>query len=166
MLELLTRQIAAQEKQFLGLTETVRDLVREKSRLQDTLEQKQMESDAIRINFQRTKELLETERLERSENSAGKVHRACQTEEVEIVTSCKGSSREESNKESVSRGSQNLRIKSKEDLEELSTDGTLLRELFFRKPSIEENGTLDIIPVLSEFQPCAQMKRSSSLLFI
>lgn len=86
MLELLTRQIAEQEKQFLGLTETVRDLVREKSRLQETIDQKQTESDTLREQFQRTRELLETERLRHIVDPAGKVHRACQTKEIETVT--------------------------------------------------------------------------------
>lgn len=85
ILELLTRQIAGQEKQFLEITETVRDLVREKSRLQHTLNQKQMESDALEDKFQRTKELLEAERLQRYKGFAEKIHRACQTEETEIT---------------------------------------------------------------------------------
>lgn len=86
MLELLTRQIAEQEKQFLGLTETIRDLVREKSRLQENVHRKQMESDMLREKFQRTRELLETERLRHVVEPARKVHRACQTEEIEAVT--------------------------------------------------------------------------------
>ncbi|XP_076377281.1 uncharacterized protein LOC117224927 [Megalopta genalis] len=166
MLELLTGQIAAQEKQFLGLTETVRDLVREKARLQDALQQKQMEFDVLERKFQSTIKQLDAETLERPEKSAEKIHRACQTEQIVTSTSCKRGLHEKSSKGAVSCQTQNLKIKSKEDLEEPSTDGTLLRELFFRKPCIDENGTLDIIPVLSDLDPCIQMKRSSSALFI
>lgn len=57
---------------------------------------------------------------------------------------------EEFDKESISYQIQNVRIKGKNDLDEPSTEGTLLRELFFRKPSLEESESLDIIPVLSE----------------
>lgn len=70
---------------------------------------------------------------------------------------------EEFDKEFILYRAQNTRIKSKGDLEEPSTEGTLLRDLFFRKPSVEESGTLDIIPVLSETD--LQSKRSSSILF-
>ncbi|CAL7950561.1 unnamed protein product [Xylocopa violacea] len=160
ILELLTRQIATQEKQFLELTETVRDLVREKSRLQNALVEKQTETDTLEGKFQRTMDLLEAERFERDRTATGKAHRACQTEDQEMMT---GSSQEEFDKESISCRPQNVRIKSKHDLDEPSTEGTLLRELFFRKPSVEESGTLDIIPVLSETD--LQTKRSSSVLF-
>lgn len=57
---------------------------------------------------------------------------------------------EEFDKDSISCRLQNVRIKSKNDLDEPTSEGTLLRELFFRKPSVEESGSLDIIPVLSE----------------
>lgn len=85
MLELLTRQITAQEKQFLEITDTVRDLVQEKSRLQNALTMKQTESDVLETEFQRTKELLEAERLERYRDAIRKSSQACQTEESEII---------------------------------------------------------------------------------
>ncbi|CAK9813037.1 hypothetical protein ANTPLA_LOCUS7646 [Anthophora plagiata] len=158
VLELLTRQIATQEKQFLELTETVRDLVREKSRLQNALVEKQTETDVLQGEFERTKELLEAERFERYRDVGEKADRACQTEELETTVVP-----EEFDRESIFCRPQNPRIKRKIDLEEASTEGTLLRELFFRKPSVEESGTLDIIPVLSESDQ--QTKRSSSILF-
>ncbi|XP_076755589.1 uncharacterized protein LOC143426190 [Xylocopa sonorina] len=160
ILELLTRQIGTQEKQFLELTETVRELVREKSRLQNALNEKQTETNTLEGKFQRTMDLLEAERLDRDKIAAGRVHQACQTEDQETMTR---SIQEEFDKESISCRSQNVRIKSKHDLDEPTTEGTLLRELFFRKPSVEESGTLDIIPVLSETD--LQIKRSSSILF-
>ncbi|XP_078032660.1 uncharacterized protein LOC144467643 [Augochlora pura] len=165
MLEMLTGQITAQEKQFLGLTETVRDLVREKARLQDMLQQKQVESDVLERKFRKAMKQADAETLKRAEKTVEKVHRACQTEQIEIAISCKQGLHEESNKGVVSCQPQSLKIKSKEDLEETSTDGTLLRELFFRKPSIDENGILDIIPVLSSLDPYTRIKRSSSVLF-
>lgn len=76
----------------------------------------------------------------------------------------KRSFQQELNKESTSHRPKNLKVKSRADLEEPSTDGTLLGELFFRRLDVEENGTLDIMPILSE--PSLQMKRSNSLLFI
>ncbi|CAK9819656.1 hypothetical protein ANTQUA_LOCUS10254 [Anthophora quadrimaculata] len=158
VLELLTRQIATQEKQFLELTETVRDLVKEKSRLQNALAEKQTETDVLQGEFERTKELLEAERFEHYRNVEEKVDRACQTEEQETTVVP-----EEFDRESIFCRPQNPRIKRRIDLEEASTEGTLLRELFFRKPSVEESGTLDIIPVLSESDQ--QTKRSSSILF-
>ncbi|XP_017788750.1 PREDICTED: protein hinderin-like [Habropoda laboriosa] len=157
VLELLTRQIATQEKQFLELTETVRDLVKEKSRLQNALVEKQTETDFLQGEFERTKDLLQTERLHRYRDVTN-VDRACQTVEPEVTAVP-----EEFDTESIFCRSPNARVKSKIDLEEASTEGTLLRELFFRKPSVEESGTLDIIPVLSESDQ--QMKRSSSRRF-
>ncbi|CAD1476582.1 unnamed protein product, partial [Heterotrigona itama] len=144
ILESLTRQIAVQEKQFLELTRTVDDLADEKSRLRNALAEKQAETDALQGEFQRTKQLLE--RSGRCKDAARMSHQACQTEELEITTEVQ----EEFDKDSISRRLQNVRIKSKNDLDEPSTEGTLLRELFFRKPSVEESGSLDIIPVLSE----------------
>ncbi|XP_076544182.1 uncharacterized protein LOC117603277 isoform X1 [Osmia lignaria lignaria] len=164
ILELLTRQIAAQEKQFLELTETVRDLVREKSMLQNVLVEKQTESNTLRGKFQRTKELLEAERLERCKNAVEMVHRACQTDLSEIALFDKKSVQEECDKESTSSRSQKVRIKRRNDLEVASTESILLRELFFRRPSVEENGALDVIPVLSETD--LQTKRSNSIPFI
>ncbi|XP_012143118.2 uncharacterized protein LOC105662756 [Megachile rotundata] len=159
ILETLTAQIVAQEKQFLELTETVRDLVREKSRLQTVLVEKQTESNALRGKFQRTKELLEAERLDRYKNVSEKVHHACQTDQPETTVK---NVQEEFDKGSCR--SQNVRIKRKNDLEKPSTESILLRELFFRKPSVEENGSLDIIPVLSETD--LHTRRSNSLTFI
>ncbi|XP_076544185.1 uncharacterized protein LOC117603277 isoform X4 [Osmia lignaria lignaria] len=146
ILELLTRQIAAQEKQFLELTET------------------QTESNTLRGKFQRTKELLEAERLERCKNAVEMVHRACQTDLSEIALFDKKSVQEECDKESTSSRSQKVRIKRRNDLEVASTESILLRELFFRRPSVEENGALDVIPVLSETD--LQTKRSNSIPFI
>ncbi|KAF3420023.1 hypothetical protein E2986_11342, partial [Frieseomelitta varia] len=147
ILELLTRQIAVQEKQFLELTRTVGDLAEEKSRLRNALAEKQMETDALEGEFQRTKELLEkATRSGRCKDAARMAHQACQTEELEITTNTE----EEFDRDSISCRLQNVRIKSKNDLDEPTTEGTLLRELFFRKPSVEESGSLDIIPVLSE----------------
>nr|XP_034178159.1 uncharacterized protein LOC117603277 isoform X4 [Osmia lignaria] len=146
ILELLTRQIAAQEKQFLELTET------------------QTESNTLRGKFQRTKELLEAERLERCKNVVEMVHRACQTDLSEIALFDKKSVQGECDKESTSSRSQKVRIKRRNDLEEASTESILLRELFFRRPSVEENGALDVIPVLSETD--LQTKRSNSIPFI
>nr|XP_034178160.1 uncharacterized protein LOC117603277 isoform X5 [Osmia lignaria] len=145
ILELLTRQIAAQEKQFLELTETT-------------------ESNTLRGKFQRTKELLEAERLERCKNVVEMVHRACQTDLSEIALFDKKSVQGECDKESTSSRSQKVRIKRRNDLEEASTESILLRELFFRRPSVEENGALDVIPVLSETD--LQTKRSNSIPFI
>ncbi|XP_061939764.1 uncharacterized protein LOC108000190 [Apis cerana] len=156
ILELLTRQIATQEKQFLELTQTVRNLVSEKSRLQNALDEKQSETNALEGKFQRTKELLEEVKLERSKDTMRKAHQACQTDEFEITTS----NLEEFDKDSMSYQIQNVRIKGKNDLDEPSTEGTLLRELFFRKPSLEESESLDIIPVLSETD--LQTKHSTS----
>lgn len=85
-MELLTRQIATQEKQFLELTQTVRNLVSEKSRLQNALDEKQSETNALEGKFQRTKELLEEVKLERSKDTMRKAHQACQTDEFEITT--------------------------------------------------------------------------------
>ncbi|XP_076241171.1 uncharacterized protein LOC143183508 [Calliopsis andreniformis] len=163
ILELLTRQIAVQEKQFLELTQTIKELVQEKSRLQTVLAEKQAQADVLQSKFQRTKELLEAEKLKRCRDVERNVNRACQTEESEIISADKRTVHEEFDKEPISCRPQNARVKSKDDLEEFSTDGTLLRELFFRKPSIEESGTLDIIPVLSDVD--LQTKRSSSVLF-
>ncbi|KAK9308997.1 hypothetical protein QLX08_001190 [Tetragonisca angustula] len=153
ILELLTRQIAVQEKQFLELTRTVGDLAEEKSRLRNALAEKQTETDALEGEFQRTKELLEkATRSGRCKDAARVAHQACQTEELEITTNVPSSSNteEEFDKDSISCRLQNVRIKSKNDLDEPTTEGTLLRELFFREPSVEESGSLDIIPVLSE----------------
>lgn len=86
ILELLTRQIATQEKQFLELTQTVKDLVREKSQLQNALAEQQGETDALKSESQRTRELLEAKRLERWKDDARKVHQACQTVDIEITS--------------------------------------------------------------------------------
>lgn len=75
----------------------------------------------------------------------------------------KRSFQQELNKESTSHQPQNLKVKSRADLEEPSMDGILLGELFFRRLNVEENETMDIIPILSK--PTLQMKRSNSLLF-
>ncbi|OAD61068.1 hypothetical protein WN48_01136 [Eufriesea mexicana] len=159
VLELLTRQVAAQEKQFLELTETVNDLVKEKCRLQNALVEKQSENDVLQAKFQRTKELLAAKRLERSKDGARKAHQACQTEDLETTESVQ----EESDRDSISCRLQNVRVKSKDDLEKPSSEGKLLRELFFRKPSVEDSGSLDIIPVLSEVD--LQTNPSNRVLF-
>ncbi|KAK1122324.1 hypothetical protein K0M31_009546 [Melipona bicolor] len=165
ILELLTRQIAIQEKQFLELTRTVGDLAEEKSRLRNALAEKQTETDALEDEFRRTKELLEkATRSGRCKDVARMVHQACQTEEFEITTNVPSSSNvQELDKDSISCRLQNVRIKSKSDLDEPTTEGTLLRELFFRKPSVEETGSLDIIPVLSETDQ--QTRPTNSVLF-
>lgn len=68
----------------------------------------------------------------------------------------------ESDKETISCPPQNVRIKGKNDLDEPTTEGTLLRELFFRKPSVDESENLDIIPVLSDTD--LQAKPTNSIL--
>lgn len=87
ILELLTRQIAVQEKQFLELTRTVGDLAEEKSRLRNALAEKQTETDVLEGEFQRTKELLVKATMsERCKDAARMAHQACQTEELETAT--------------------------------------------------------------------------------
>lgn len=85
MLELLTRQIAAQEKQFLELTGTVKELVRVKSRLQNVLAEERAEADVLKNKFQRTKELLEMQKQKLCKDAHRNVDRACQTEQPEII---------------------------------------------------------------------------------
>lgn len=58
----------------------------EKSRLQNALDEKQSETNALEGKFQRTKELLEEVKLERSKDIMRKAHQACQTDEFEITT--------------------------------------------------------------------------------
>lgn len=83
---MLSGQIGEQEKQFLELTETVKDLVSEKSRLQNTLAEKRAEAEALQGKFQRTKELLDAEKLKCCKGVAEMVHRACQTAVPEAMT--------------------------------------------------------------------------------
>ena len=90
-LELLSKQIGHQEKEFSKLSETVKDLLREKIFLQNSLIEKDMRVRIAEAQIERMKEKTEMEKLlflkEQTKNiSTGMIDQACQIpEELQTV---------------------------------------------------------------------------------
>ncbi|KAG7206717.1 hypothetical protein KM043_000390 [Ampulex compressa] len=187
------RRLESEESQFIDLAATVRDLVREKTRLQSDLMGKQTELEALRSRIETKRESLEMEKLLRSKDlprdNREKAHRASQTTErafeltalvcnerddgrMNALNGCtdhrfRSETREfgeVKGRTFVSNQRHNIRVKSKDDLDRASPEGTLIRDLFFRNPSVEESGSLDVIPVLSKTE--TQTRHSGSTPFV
>ncbi|XP_043497477.1 uncharacterized protein LOC122521101 [Polistes fuscatus] len=166
-LELLTCQLLAQEKQFMSLVENVRDLLCEKIIIHEILSQKEIEKSNLIAKIQRLKESLKLEKLMHSKDLAQNflknkmVDKASQTtDDLHLYT--KYDIRRYNIKPNLKR-SQDIKTKSKSDLDEPTSDGTLMRDLFFRVPNVEDNESLYLIPTLSkEFN---QIKPSTSFIF-
>ncbi|XP_046834588.1 uncharacterized protein LOC124431133 [Vespa crabro] len=169
-LELLTCQLLAQEKQFMNLVENVRDLLCEKVIIHEVLSQKEIEKSNLIGKIQRLKESLRLEKLLHSKDLAQNllknkmIDKASQTTDDpnHLYTKCdiRKYNFNTTNIELNLKHSQDIKTKSKNDLEELTSDGTLMRDLFFRVPNVEDNESLYLMPTLSkEFN---QTKSSSS----
>ncbi|KAF7413578.1 hypothetical protein HZH68_002067 [Vespula germanica] len=171
-LELLTCQLLAQEKQFMNLVENVRDLLCEKVIIHEVLSQKEIERSNLVAKIQRLKESLRLEKLLHSRDLAQNllknkmIDKASQTtDDLNLYTKCdiRKYNFNATNIELNLKHSQDMKTKSKNDLEELTSDGTLMRDLFFRVPNIEDNESLYLMPTLSkEFN---QIKSSTSFVF-
>lgn len=166
-LELLTCQLLAQEKQFMSLVENVRDLLCEKIIIHEILSQKEIEKSNLIAKIQRLKESLRLEKLMHSKELAENflknkmIDKASQTtDDLHLYTKY---DIRKYNIEPHLKRSQDIKTKSKSDLDEPTSDGTLMRDLFFRVPNVEDNESLYLIPTLSkEFN---QIKPSTSFIF-
>ncbi|XP_033230951.1 uncharacterized protein LOC117182041 [Belonocnema kinseyi] len=166
-LDLLSKQIGLQEKEFSKIAETVKNLLREKIFLQNSLIEKDMRVRVAEAQIERMKEKAEMEKLfslkEQTKNiSTQLADQACQTiEDWEDVSLKPISSYSETGLLSSEKHSrldffqntrQVQRPKSVNDLEEPSTDGNMIRDLFFKCPNISDSETLQIQPLSTFYQ--------------
>ncbi|XP_015519461.1 uncharacterized protein LOC107224057 [Neodiprion lecontei] len=151
-LKLLTHQIMALERQSRRLVETVKDLLNDKMHLQDALVNQKMRVQILegRIkkikNSKNVKKLLQVNQQMMNKVSL-KFDKDCQTEALENlpeIYTYSGLKVSRSSQDSH-RCTKTTQIKSKRDLDESSTEAILLRELFFKRPSIDENEGLELL---------------------
>ncbi|KAK2588858.1 hypothetical protein KPH14_001725 [Odynerus spinipes] len=156
-LELLTYQLLIQEKEFMNLVENVRNLLCEKVIMHNVLSRKEIEKSNLIAKVQRLKESLRLEKLMHSRDLAHNlirskmIDKASQTaDDFHLYTNC-GIRKCNCNPTNVTlnlKYTQSIKTKSKNDLEEPTSDGTLMRDLFFRIPNIEDNESLYLMPTL------------------
>lgn len=126
---MLAAQLTVQEKEFAKLTETVRDLVREKVSLENALIVRDSRVRIAEAKLESSKDSLEMEKLLfRKEHVKDSIvrstrHRGSQTDDEDRIVET-----------AAERKICTSRTKSKTDLEEASSEAILLRALFF-KPS-------------------------------
>ncbi|XP_024941072.1 uncharacterized protein LOC107267911 [Cephus cinctus] len=154
-LELLTRQFSMQESQFTKLTETVRDLLGEKMQLQNILIEREMKVSVAEAKLERMKESMEMEKLiflkEHAKNVTQRFDKSCQVSPscqtvITLPSYCQTPSVDRTNsKKDLPRTRQ---TKNKDDLEAPTTEGLLLRELFYK--SSNEPEVLNIFPILPQ----------------
>lgn len=127
-LNALGDQLDAQEKEFVKLTETVRDLLREKIQLQNALIEREAKVRIAESKLERAKETLEMEKLTFiKEHAKDSILRKTR----DRATQTSNTNSEKTNVNILEKTENTSRVKSKDDLEDPSQDGILLRSLFF-----------------------------------
>ncbi|XP_048505745.1 uncharacterized protein LOC105684748 [Athalia rosae] len=153
-LKLLTEQIMALENQSTRLIETVKDLLNDKIFLEDALVKQQMKTQILEAKIDKIKKSDDIEKLlfenQLMKNQCPqKCDRDCQTEKAHLHATEAGPRLNMFDVNSESLGPlRNTQVKSKHDLDEPTLEGILLRELFFKHPSIDENEGLVLFPRL------------------